>query len=258
MTEEEKAIEEAAFSYARECRAALARQIADPSLYPAEYWPWTIFMAGSPGAGKTEVSKAMKEALETAHIIEGEDEGEPDLAPAKVLRIDPDEFRELFPGYTGANSYLFQGAVTKILEKVLDRAFEKKMSFLLDGTMSNLEVAKKNIERALKKERCVQILYVYQKPELAWKFVLAREITEGRKIPLEDFVRQYFDVRQNVKEILRVYSAKGLYVDLMIKNTDGTDEKYEFSVTSEQIDELIPETYDHDQLLAILRESEQP
>jgi predicted ABC-type ATPase len=215
-------------------------------------------MAGSPGAGKTEVSKAMKEALESgpAPDLHG-DFDNLEFESTTVLRIDPDEFRDLLPGYTGANSYLFQGAVTKILEKVLDRAFEKKMSFLLDGTMSNLDVAKKNIDRALRKERCVQILYVYQKPELAWKFVKAREVTEGRKIPLEDFVRQYFCVRQNVKDILNSYDDENLFVDLVIKNTDGTGEGYEFSVTSDQIDDLIPETYDHDQLLAILRESEQ-
>lgn len=242
MTDEEKAIEGAAFRYAQQHRSALAHQIADPHLYPAEDEPQTVFMAGSPGAGKTEVSKAMKDALE-----EGEN------TDAKVLRIDPDEFRCLLPGYTGCNSYLFQQAVTKILEKVLDRAFEKKMSFILDGTMANLDVAKKNIDRVLRKNGTAHIMYVYQRPELAWKFVQAREITEGRNIPLTEFVRQYFCVRKNIKEILNIYDNKRVQVDLIIKNTDSVGEGYEFDVTSDQIDGLIPETYDHDLLLAFLK-----
>lgn len=246
MTDEEKAIQEAAFDFAKANRARLSRLIADSDIYPTEVLPWTIFMAGSPGAGKTEISKAMKEALEEAAVDAG-------LLGKRVLRIDPDEFRELLPGYTGKNSYLFQASVTKILEKVLDRAFDKKMSFLLDGTMSNIDVAKKNIDRALKKNRHIQILYVYQKPELAWQFVCNRELTEGRNIPIDDFVRQYFCVRNNIKEILRTYTDGNVFVDLLIKNTDGSGENYEFEVTPEQIDDLCPENYDHQQLLATLK-----
>ncbi|MDB5984244.1 MAG: Zeta toxin, partial [Pseudomonas sp.] len=213
---------------------------------PPEDAPLTVFMAGSPGAGKTEVCMAMKEALEEGGGLLGGPE-------AKVLRIDPDEFRCLLPGYTGRNSYLFQKVVTKILERVLDRAFEKKMSFILDGTMANLDVAKKNLDRVLRKGRVAQIMYVYQRPELAWKFVQAREITEGRNIPLTDFVRQYFCVRHNIKEILNIYRDKNVHVDLLIKNTDSVGEGYEFDVTSEQIDDLIPHAYDREQLLAILK-----
>ncbi|WP_429437031.1 zeta toxin family protein [Pseudomonas sp. BS3782 TE3695] len=53
MTPEEKATEEAAFAFARANRASLARAIADTSIFPPEDSPITVFMAGSPGAGKT-------------------------------------------------------------------------------------------------------------------------------------------------------------------------------------------------------------
>lgn len=248
MTEEEKAVEDVALAYAQAHRSELAKKIADPAIYPPDDFPLTVFMAGSPGAGKTEVSKAIVEVLE-----DREDGFEPIYD--KILRIDPDEFRCLLPGYTGRNSYLFQRAVTKVLEKVLDRAFEKKISFILDGTMSNLDVAKKNIDRVLRKNRGAQIMYVYQRPELAWKFVLAREVTEGRNIPLEHFIRQYFAVRANVKQILNLYQDKDVKVDLLVKNNDEVGEVLEMDVTSEQIDALCPETYDHAQLSAILRES---
>ncbi|MFJ2320055.1 zeta toxin family protein [Pseudomonas sp. NPDC087817] len=52
----------------------------------------------------------------------------------------------------------------------------------MDGTLSNIEIARKNVQRCLDKGRFVQILYVYQDPRLAWSFVRAREEAEGRRI----------------------------------------------------------------------------
>jgi adenylate kinase family enzyme len=246
MTPEEKATEEAAFEFARANRASLARAIADTSIFAPEDFPITVFMAGSPGAGKTEISKAFVEFFE---------EGDEEYEAQRVLRIDPDDFRTLIPGYTGCNSYLFQRAVTKILEKVLDRAFEKRISFILDGTMANMGVARRNIDRVLGNRRFAQIMYVYQRPELAWQFVRAREITEGRHIPMDEFVRQYLAARRNIVDVRQSY-GEHLVVNLLIKNTDGTDAAYAGDVTVDQIDDLIPETYDHLELIELLTEAE--
>jgi adenylate kinase family enzyme len=246
MTPEEKAIADEAFEFAKANRASLARKIADTNLYPSEDFPITVFMAGSPGAGKTEISKALVE------IFEAEDEP---VREQYVLRIDPDDFRSLIPSYTGSNSYLFQRAVTKILEKVLDRAFEKRISFILDGTMANLSVAKRNIDRVLGSGRVAQIMYVYQRPELAWQFVKAREVTEGRNIPMDEFVRQYLAARRNIIEIRRSYN-ENVFVTLLIKNTDGIGLAYHPSLTAEQIDALLPETYDQFELTELLTEAD--
>jgi adenylate kinase family enzyme len=246
MTPEEIELEEAAFQFAIAHRRPLAKKIVDTEVFIPERAPLTVFMAGSPGAGKTEISKAMVEALEKGH---------PEAEGRRVLRIDPDDFRELIPGYSGGNSYLFQRAVTKILEKVLDRAFEKRVSFILDGTMSNLEVAKRNIDRVLRGARAAQIMYVYQRPELAWEFVKAREITEGRNIPMEKFAQQYLAVRRNIIELRQSY-GQNLHIDLLVKNTDCSEEFYEEGVTVEQIDALIPETYDYQQLIELLTEAD--
>jgi adenylate kinase family enzyme len=250
MTPEEKSTEEAAFEFARANRASLAREIADTSIFAPEDFPITVFMAGSPGAGKTEISKALVEIFE-----EADEEADEEYEAQRVLRIDPDDFRNLIPGYTGCNSYLFQRAVTKILEKVLDRAFEKRISFILDGTMANMDVARRNIDRVLGNRRVAQIMYVYQRPELAWQFVRAREITEGRNIPMGEFVRQYLAARRNIVDIRRSY-GEHLMVNLLIKNTDGTDASYVGDVTAGQIDDLIPETYDHLELIELLTEAE--
>lgn len=244
MTPEELAIEQAAFEFARVNRAALARQIADTGMYLSEETPFTVFMAGSPGAGKTEVSKAIAEDLDARNLS---------LYSKRVLRIDPDEFRCLIPGYDGSNSYLFQRAVTKVLERVLDRAFDKRLSFILDGTMANLEVARRNIDRVLRNRRNAQIIYVYQRPELAWQFVQARELTEGRNIPLQEFARQFVAARNNVTELKRLYGNL-IHIDLLIKNFDGGSQWAELDATGDTIDALLPQTYDQVQLVELLTE----
>lgn len=226
--------------YARANRASIARRLVDTSVYPREECPLTVFMAGSPGAGKTEVSKALVASIEAAMPVL------PD-GGAHVLRIDPDEFRPLFPGYTGANSSTFQAAVIKVLEKVVDRAFDKSVAFLLDGTLSSIDVARTNIRRALARNRVVQIVYVYQHPERAWQFVQDRELTEGRNIPLETFVAQFLAARRNV-HTLKAEFGDDISVDVLIQAADGLG-RVEIDVAADMIDQLLPETYDEATLL---------
>jgi hypothetical protein len=91
--------------------------------------------------------------------------------------------------------------VALLVERIHDRALVQGQSFLLDGTLSNYAVAEKNIERSLKRGRLVQILYVYQEPAFAWQFVRARQLHEGRHIPPEKFVDQYFMAREVVQKL---------------------------------------------------------
>jgi len=86
----------------------------------------------------------------------------------------------------------------------------------------------------------VQILYVYQEPGQAWKFVQARETAEGRRIEPEDFVRQYFAARDVVNR-LKTELGKRIQVDLLMKNNDGSQQFYRAGV--DQIDNHIPEKY---------------
>jgi len=119
-----------------------------------------------------------------------------------ILRIDPDELRNEFEAYQGGNARLFQGAVSILVGKLIDLALDRKQSFLLDGTLSNIEIARNNVQRCLNKGRFVQILYVYQDPRLAWSFVRNREEAEGRRIRPEHFVDQYFAARDVVNTLL--------------------------------------------------------
>ncbi len=224
--EEEKAIEEKALQFARANKKSIAKKYTDKNVYCAEENPVSVFMAGSPGAGKTEVSKEFLNQI-----------GQTDCP---TIRIDPDDLRGEFEDYTGDNSHLFQRAVAVLVEKIHDKVLDQKQSFLLDGTLSNFEKADQNISRSLNKRRLVQILYVYQEPRLAWAFVQAREKAEGRRILVEDFINQYFAARSNVNQLKKKY-GKQIQVDLLLKNIDNSHRSYEANI--DIIDNHVPEKY---------------
>src|SRR3989344_8304379 len=183
MTDEER-IEQEAVEFAKAHKKEISRELTDTRRFPPDTTPVSVFMAGSPGAGKTESSLRLIERLSgDGH---------------SVLRIDSDDLRSRFPGYTGRNSSLFQSATSILADKMQDLAIEQKQNYVFDGTLSNLERARENIKRGLDHGRVVQILYVYQDPLQAWKFVRARERRDGRMIPKESFIDQYFLARENV------------------------------------------------------------
>lgn len=234
LTEEELQIKAAALEFARKNKKRIAKEVADTLTYPKEANPVSVFMAGSPGAGKTEIAKAL--------IQELANNGD------KVLRIDADELRERFENYTGTNSHLFQAATSVLVEKLHDIALIRKQSFILDGTLTNYAKAKHNIIRSLGKKRPVAILYVYQEPKQAWEFVQAREAIEGRRIRPKTFVDQYFAAREAVNALKQEF-GDSINVDLMIKDIDGTNRGYKANVDA--IDNHLPEKYDREAIIKI-------
>lgn len=226
LSKKDAEIQNNALDFARANKKAIAKKYTDKTVFVPEKRPVSVFMAGSPGAGKTEAS------IELVEVFERND--------YRVIRIDPDELRHEFEDYSGENSYLFQKATSVLVEKIHDIALDQKQSFLLDGTLSNYEKALHNIDRSLKKERFVQILYVYQDPRLAWDFVQARELDEGRRILPEHFIEQYFAARKNVNRLKQHYGKK-LYVDLLLKEVDNSHRAYEANI--DVIDNYVPEKY---------------
>lgn len=217
-------IKQRADEYARKNKNCIAKAVT--SKFRPDTPPVSVFMAGSPGAGKTESSKILiNEFKKDNHM---------------VLRIDPDELRSEFSDYTGSNSNLFIGATSILADRIHDIALKRNLSFIFDGTLSNLNRARQNIQRSLNKERSVLIVYVYQDPLQAWKFVKIRETKDGRRIPRESFVKQYFMARANVN-LLKMEFKNTVKVDLIIKNADGTNLRYHRNIWI--IDNHMPEKY---------------
>ena len=226
-------ISERAFRYAKQhAKEIVERETRE---FSPEENPVSSFMAGSPGAGKTETSKSLLENTDS------------------ILRIDADDLRSYFKGcgYHGSNSHLFQKAATKLVHEIHDAALRKRISFLLDGTFSNEKTAKENIERSLKRNRPVFILFVYQSPRIAWDFVQKREIVEGRRIRKEDFAEKFCASREVVNKMKKEFGSQ-ITVRLICKNLDGTEKFYKKNV--ERIDDHIPERYDKDQILDEIRD----
>lgn len=221
-------IRQRAIEFAKANKKIIAKRLTSRDLFPQEGDPVSIFMAGSPGAGKTEASKALIQEV-----------GGP------VLRIDPDELRNEFADYDGHNAHLFQAAVSILVDRMLDEAFSNRQSFILDGTLTKYDKAEHNIDRSLRKGRAVQILFVYQDPCQAWQFVCAREALEGRRIELETFMRQYFEARRVVNALKAKFGAD-IKVDLLLKNNDGSNRSYQANV--QNIDHHIPDAYDEGRL----------
>jgi UDP-N-acetylglucosamine kinase len=229
VTEEEQKIQAEAIAYAKANKRHRCRALTDPTIYPPEPHPVSVFMAGSAGAGKTEAAKAIIAQFQ-------QQPGAP-----QVLRIDPDELRSAFPGYTGANSWLFQAATSIwVVDKMHDLALDQSQTFILDGTLSNYGRAKRNVERSLKRQRQVHIWYVYQSPLLAWEFVQAREADEGRHIPPATFIDHYFAGRDAVNALKREFGPK-IQVDLLLKPNDQAGKLVRVSIDT--IDAHVPERF---------------
>lgn len=217
MTPNDEQIREKAISFAKKNRTKICRRLTDKSVYLPETAPVSVFMSGSPGAGKTESAKELVSSIESDGF--------------KVLYLDPDELRAEFSDYDGSNSYLFQSAVVVLVERALDFIYKNSQSFLLDGTLASYNVARKNIKRSLDKDRQVLIIFVYQHPKLAWDFVCAREKVEGRKILPEHFLEQFFG-SQSVIEKLKQEFGKKIQVDLLLKDNNGGTQMYKSNVSS--------------------------
>src|SRR3989344_3000597 len=101
LSEQEQHIAEEARVYVKEHRDEIVAKFV--SGIESVETPVSIFMAGSPGAGKTEFSQRLLEEL-----------------GGNMVRIDADDVRDMLPQYQGANAYVVQGAAALGVEKVYD------------------------------------------------------------------------------------------------------------------------------------------
>jgi UDP-N-acetylglucosamine kinase len=168
-------------------------------------------MAGSPGAGKTEFSKRFIK-----------DSGK------SVVRIDPDDIRNLLPQYDH-NGTLMQRAAALGVEKLYDHALHYKQDLILDGTLGDYEKARSNVNRSVDHKRIVQVYYIYQDPIVAWKFTKKREAIEHRGIPKDFFIKSFFSSKENVNNLKREFGNL-IQVNLIIKNFENDTEQCKLNI----------------------------
>jgi len=228
-----KQISEEAKQFIKQNKKLLLEQFANDKVCKSEAHPVSIFMAGSPGAGKTEFSKnlILKQAI-------------------KAVRIDADDIRTMIPQYTGNNSNQVQGASALGVEYLHDYVLKKKKSMILDATFADYNKSELNIKRSLKRDRFIEIYYIYQTPLIAWKFTKAREKLEGRKVPKPIFIDALFNSKINVQKIKEEFGDK-IKVNVVIKNYQQKVEKFFLDVAS--IDSYIRIPYTKEALKKALK-----
>ena len=190
--------------------------------------PVAIFMAGLPGAGKTEISRYLAKEL------------------GNFVRIDMDEIAEQIPGYKPENANDFREAATLLVNTTLKEVYRNNISFILDGTFGS-SYALRNIERALKHGYYPIISYIHQDPKCAFDFTVAREKVERRGIEKSGFIKTYFNIKQNLDEAFRKYS-KEIAVEIILKNTDNNIKKAISNASHSEFDEVAKNSYTIDSL----------
>jgi UDP-N-acetylglucosamine kinase len=232
VNEEDKKIEITSYEWAKKKENWFKiAQITISNVCPQPSNPYALFMAGSPGAGKTEFSKHF---LDTSELSK------------EIVRIDPDEIRLKILGYESGKAHLVQRATSKVVEKIYDEVINSRRNFLLDGTLSNRDKALENIARVLSRGYFVRINFVYQDPFVAWDFAKKRESVEGRNIPKERFIDQFFESRRLVNEIKKKYGNE-IVVDLIRRNIRTGS--YDYSINIDSLDGFIDDSYSRDYLI---------
>ncbi len=231
---DDESIRKQALQWVRDNKNKLFDELLIESGYSPDatyYPPAASFMAGTPGAGKTEVSRRFLEQFTKTPI-----------------RIDADDFRQKIPGYNGSNSHIIQPAASLAVDKLLEKILKLKYSFVLDGTFS---IAKsiENLKRADRRNYSLQIFFVYQDPVRAWEFTKVRQVREGRYVPKDAFINSYFASRDNVVRAKQLFKDK-LTVFLIVKDYVNQTETIYDDV--DDIDKYLPQIYTKEELQEII------
>lgn len=194
---------------------------------PASEKPLIIFTAGAPACGKSETVK---------HILSA--------YPDTVL-IDPDEFRGLFPYYTGNNADVYQTYCTNIMSRCFKQAVKGGFDIIHDTNFAYADTAISNVREALRRNYAVQIMYVYMDPRIAWQHAMKRD----RKIRPDVFCKNFLSVRQTIKAVLSHpdFQGKSLhcraYVYEEIAGQAGFSTTIHENITANTLDAVVPFNY---------------
>ncbi|MDB5178105.1 MAG: zeta toxin family protein [Patescibacteria group bacterium] len=146
-----------------------------------------LFMAGIPGAGKTEFSdNTIRES-----------------APS-FISIEHDKLVEFIDGYTPETYYNYRKAGSVLVTRIFDECLKNGYTFVFDGTLSS-ENGIRNINKCLKKGYRAIIVYLVQDAQKAWELTQARELVKKRSIERKGFLETCNKINVNLLEIFQVH-----------------------------------------------------
>jgi hypothetical protein len=162
-----------------------------------------FFMAGIPGAGKTEfVDQAIRDSM-------------PRLVP-----LEHDKLVEYIDGYRPENYYNYRKAGSVLVTKVFDTCIRSGYGFIFDGTLSH-ENGIRNVRKALKAGYEVYIVYILQDPDVAWELTQARELVKKRSIERSGFLNTCAKINENLLSIFRSFRNRPTF-NFWVINKSGS------------------------------------
>lgn len=216
-------------AWARKNKNGFANKFVTAAKVEPHNEPAAFFMAGLPGAGKTEFTKNIINDLRL-----------------RVVRIDMDEIATHIDNYDPRHADAFREAATDMLNAVFDRTTHRKVDFIMDGTFRSRS-AISNIERALDKGYTIKIFYIHQEPDIAWSFTQAREKVEKRAINREGFISAYFDIHENIRQLSRG-GREGVTIDFVVKDAQNKVGAWHRNVSINDIDNIVNRRYTKEEL----------
>lgn len=265
LTEQEKILQEQAIVEIKARKKELIEKFII-SKRPLRLSVVSFFMAGSPGAGKTEFSHR--------YMPDGIDRSDRKLARTLAksgvdiksvdtlfIRIDVDEIREFLSQYQKTdvakgikgNAHVIQKAANRGLDIIREYCFKNDISFLHDGTFANYETMQRMVRKSLGSGREIQIFYIYLDPLIAWEFTRAREFLEGRNIVKEKFIEQFFASRENVEKIKKEFGNK-VKVHCVLKGGSKGIESNNIRLDVSSVDNFLKMEYDKGSIREYSRE----
>lgn len=208
-----------------------AKFIRESGAAPNLKHPSCIFMAGLPGAGKTEFSKSIISELDI-----------------NVVRIDMDEIATMIDGYKPEDADMYRSGATALQNEIYQLCKKGYYPFIMDGTLSSRKTMS-CIRSVLNKGYSVKIMYLKQNPKVAWDFTKAREKVERRGIDKNGFILSY---SKTINNLLALKEYDGISVDIIEKDVDNKVGK-RISITSvKMLDKYIKIDYSNDELKGLL------
>lgn len=158
-----------------------------------------FFMAGIPGAGKTELAKG----------LQGSPHGD-------FTVIEHDQLVEHIDGYKPENYYDFRTAGSTLVTKLFEHCLKNGYSFIFDGTLSH-DNGYRNIKKTLDRGFSVIVLYVHQDIESAWRLTQDRELVKKRSIERSGFIKTCQSITQSLKKIFASFQNNSSFAFWVVK-----------------------------------------
>lgn len=147
-----------------------------------------IFMAGIPGAGKTEF----------VHGLQGSPLGDYTI-------IEHDQLVEHIDTYAPERYYEYRKAGSTLVTVLFEHCLKNGYSFIFDGTLSH-DNGFKNVQETLKRGYSVIIIYIHRDAKSAWQLTKDRELVKKRSIEKQGFIETCQKITVNLKKIFTSFA----------------------------------------------------